>query len=124
MEKIFYIAQLLGTLNTIAIFIFVFALAAITILAIGYFAGELYDPDNYEESRVWKKWMKNSAIIAIVATLIATFVPNKQTYLFMVGGSALEKIANNEKVQERANKTIDLLDQYLEKKVKKTDNNR
>ena len=83
----------------------------------------LYDADDYNEEEVatCKKWLKTTLIAAIVSALVSTFVPSKQTYLFMVGGNALEEIAKNEKVQERASKTIDLLDQYLEKKVKDTD---
>lgn len=123
MEKIFYIAQLLGALNTFVTVIYVFAIVAIILLGMVYFGGELYDPDNDENGAlVCKKWLKNSAIITIVAVLIAIFVPDKQTYLFMVGGRAMEEISNSEKVQDRASKTIDLLDQYLERKVKEIDN--
>ena len=87
---------------------------------IWYFSEGYYDPSDYEkdDANVCKKWIRTSLIVAIIATLISIFAPNKQTYLFMVGGHALEEIANNEKVQERASHTIDLLDQYLENKVK------
>lgn len=123
MEKIFYIAQLLGAINTITVIIIALSVLTLVFLAIWYFWGELYDASDYNEEEVTtcKKWVKRTLIIAIVATLVSTFVPSKQTYLFMVGGNALEEIAKNEKVQERASKTIDLLDQYLEKKVKDTD---
>lgn len=123
MEKIFYIAQLLGAINTIAVIIIVLSVVTLVFLAVWYFMDDLYDASAYNEKEVatCKKWVKRTLIITIVSTLVSTFTPSKKTYLFMVGGNALEEIAKNEKVQERASKTIDLLDQYLEKKVKDTD---
>jgi hypothetical protein len=119
MEKIFYFAQVFGALNIIATAAITVAALAMVILAIWYFSEGLYDPTEYDEddARKCKKAFKTTAIICAVSLLVATFVPSKQTYLFMVGGNALEEIAKNEKVQERAGKAIDLLDQYLEKKL-------
>ena len=124
MEKIFYLAQILGAINTISAVLIGISLFALLILVIWYFNEGYYDPADYEkdDAKVCKKWIRTSLIVAIIATLISTFTPSKQTYLFMVGGHALEEIANNEKVQERASKTIDLLDQYLENKVKESGN--
>lgn len=124
MEKIFYLAQILGVLNTLAIGFIVISIIALFVFAVWYFTDGLYDPSDYEEdeAHTCKKWLKTSIITIIVATLVAIFVPNKQTYLFMVGGHALEEIAKNERVQERASHTIDLLDQYLENKVKESNN--
>ena len=123
MEKIFYIAQLLGAINTITAIIIGLSVLTLIFLAVWYFMDDLYDASAYNEKDVatCKKWAKTTLIVAIVSALVSTFVPSKQTYLFMVGGNALEEIAKNEKVQERASKTIDLLDQYLEKKVKDSD---
>lgn len=120
MEKIFYLAQLFGAINTISAVLIGISLFALLCLVIWYFSEGYYDPADYEEddAKVCKKWIRTSLIVTIIATLISTFAPSKQTYLFMVGGHALEEIANNEKVQERASHTIDLLDQYLENKVK------
>ena len=124
MEKIFYLAQLFGAINTISAVLIGISLFALLCLVIWYFSEGYYDPADYEEddAKVCKKWIRTSLIVTIIATLISTFAPSKQTYLFMVGGHALEEIANNEKVQERASKTIDLLDQYLENKVKESGN--
>lgn len=124
MEKIFYLAQILGALNSLAIAFIVIAIVALVIFAGWYFGDGLYDPSDYEqdEARTCKKWLKTSIVTVIVATLVTIFVPNKETYLFMVGGHALEEIAKNERVQERASRTIDLLDQYLENKVKDSNN--
>ena len=124
MEKIFYLAQILGAINTISITLIIIAAAALLFLVIVYFSEGYYDPADYEEkdAKFCKKWMRTSLIVAIITTIISTFAPSKQTYLFMVGGHALEEIANNEKVQERASHTIDLLDQYLENKVKESGN--
>ena len=120
MEKIFYFAQLFGAVSAIAVTLIVVSLLVLLVLAIWYFSEGYYDPAEYEkdDANVCKKWMKTTVILAIVGILVATFTPSKRTYLFMVGGHALEEIANNERVQERASKTIDLLDQYLEQKVK------
>jgi len=123
MEKIFYFAQLFGAINTIAVTLIVVSLFALLYLTVWFLGDGLDDPCEYkqDEAKTCKKWMKTSIITTIIATLVATFIPSKQTYLFMVGGHALEEIASNEKVQERASKTINLLDQYLENKVKDSD---
>jgi formate hydrogenlyase subunit 3/multisubunit Na+/H+ antiporter MnhD subunit len=120
MEKIFYIAQLLGAISTISVVLIAISILAFIFLVVWYFSEGYYDPADFEEddAKVCKKWIRTSLIVTIIATLISIFTPSKQTYLFMVGGHALEEIANNEKVQERASHTIDLLDQYLENKVK------
>ena len=120
MEKIFYFAQLFGAVNAIAVTLIILSLLTLLVLGIWYFSEGYYGPAEYEkdDADVCKKWMKTTVILAIVGILVATFTPSKRTYLFMVGGHALEEIANNEKVQERASHTIDLLDQYLENKVK------
>lgn len=119
MEKIFYLAQILGAINAISVALIFLSIFSLLCLTIWYFSEGYYDPADYEEddANVCKKWIRKSVILAVVGILVATFTPSKQTYLFMVGGHALEEIANSEKVQERASKTIDLFDQYLEKKV-------
>jgi hypothetical protein len=119
MEKIFYLAQILGTLNDLTAVLLGLALVAILLLAIWYFTDGLYNPGTYEQkdADMCKKWLKRSVVTAIIATLILIFVPSKKTYLFMVGGHALEEIAHNEQVQEKAGKTVSLLEQYLENKV-------
>ena len=120
MEKIFYIAQIFGAINALSVSLIIISLFALVCLTTWYISAGYYNPSDYEEddAHVCKKWMKTSVILAVVGILVATFTPSKQTYLFMVGGHALEEIANNEKVQERASHTIDLLDRYLENKVK------
>lgn len=123
MEKIFYLAQILGTLNDLTAVLLGLAILGIVILAIWYFTDGLYNPSTYEQkdADMCKKWLKRSAVTAILATLILIFVPSKKTYLFMVGGHALEEIAHNEQVQEKAGKTVSLLEQYLENKVKQSE---
>lgn len=123
MEKIFYLAHVLGTLHNLACVLLAFAILAVICFVIWYISDELYEVTNYneEESRVCKKWLKTSVVTLIISLLVAIFIPSSRAYLFMAGGDALEKIAKNERVQERASHTIDLLDQYLEKQVKKND---
>lgn len=123
MEKIFYIAQILGTLNDLTAVLLGLAIVAILILTIWYFSEGLYDPSTYEQedADMCKKWLKRSVIVSLTAALILIFVPSKKTYLFMVGGHALEEIAKNEQVQEKAGKTVSLLEQYLENKVKQSE---
>lgn len=123
MEKIFYLAQILGTLNDLTAVFLGLAILAIIIFAIWYFSEGLYNPGTYEEkeAKMCKKWLKRSVIVTLIATLILILVPSKKTYLFMVGGHALEEIAHNEQVQEKAGKTVELLEQYLENKVKQSE---
>jgi len=123
MEKIFYIAHVLGTLHNLACVFLAIAILAVLCFIIWYVSDELYEVTDYneEESRTCKKWLKTSVVTLIISLLVTIFTPSSRAYLFMAGGDALEKIASNEKVQERASHTIDLLDQYLEKQVKKND---
>ena len=119
MEKIFYFAQVLGAVNTLALAALVIALLAFVVVLI-YYCSEYADYDeDCKEAKACKRWCRKLPIVAVISALVLTFVPNKQTYLFMVGGNALEEIAKNEKVQETAGKTLELFNQYLDGKLDK-----
>ena len=83
MEKIFYLAQILGAINTISAVLIAISLAALLILVIWYFNEGYYDPADYEkdDAKVCKKWIRTSLVVAIIATLISTFAPSKLTCL-------------------------------------------
>ena len=119
MEKIFYLAQVFGCISNLAGIMCAISIAAVIGIGIWYCTdGMYYDED--KESKIIKKNLKRSVIALIISTIVAVFVPSKQTYLFMVGGQALEEIASNEKVQEKASKAVNLLEEYLENKVKES----
>ena len=119
MEKIFYIAQLLGAVNDLAFVGLFLALIVFLCLLFWYFTEDLYEPSQYNitDAEVCKKWFRKTIVATVISALVLIFVPSKKTYLFMAGGNALEELAKNEKVQQRASKTIDLLEKYMEAKV-------
>ena len=103
MEKIFYIAQILHGLNIVFALLLGLSIITLIVLAVWYVADGLDEGERYglqDEAKFCRKWLKTSLITGIIASLAVIFVPRRQTYLFMVGGHALEEIAKNEKVQE------------------------
>lgn len=121
MEKIFYLAQIFGGLNAIAILGIIISVITILVFTIWFSSAGLYDKEanahwgREEDYKFGVKWIKRCTIALTVFIVTAIFVPSKKTYLFMVGTHALEEIATNERVQATAGKTLDLLDQYLDK---------
>lgn len=125
MEKIFYLAQIFGGLNAIAILGIIISVIALLVFTIWFCSAGLYDKKGNahwgreEDYKFGVKWIKRCTIALIVFIVTVIFVPSKKTYLFMVGTHALEEIATNERVQATAGKTLDLLDQYLDKQLSK-----
>ena len=122
MEKIFYISQILGVFEFVSSFVFIFSVVALAILTVVLHFGDVCDKnDSFYNERIAKNvkiWLKRTLIVSIISVVCCTFVPSKKTYLLMVGSNVIEEISKNEKVQERTEKTLDLFDQYLEKKIK------
>lgn len=126
MGKIFYIAQIFEGLSILSGLLLGLAICGLIGMVIWKYAWELNTPFTYnqkeEEKRIkdlatCNKWLKRSIIGVILASLVITFVPSKKTYLLMVGGNAVEEVAKNERVQEVAGKTIDLVEQYLDREL-------
>ena len=119
MDKVFYIASVLGTFKTVLGIVLFLTMFAVVSLCIWYFGCDLYAPQYSDDSdrKACTKWLKRSFIALIVSAILLIFVPGRETYLFMVGGKAVEKVANNENIQGAAEKTLNLLNEYIEYKT-------
>ena len=86
--------------------------------AIGYFAGY------YEtEINTAKYFWKYSVIVLSIITPILLFIPSEKTMYTMVGAYAVQKVAEDPKVQQLSAKVLkvveDKLDGYIDETTKK-----
>lgn len=126
MGKIFYLAELFNDLEGLSFaFIVLGCLAIIVLVAVAY-ADDLFTPYLYDEKKEnqrleklakFKRRIKGIFIGILVSGLTIVIVPDRKTYLLMVGGNAVEEVAKNERVQEVAGKTLDLIEQYLDREL-------
>ena len=112
MEKIFYLAQILGGLNTVATVLLICSfILLITALISWGIASCDYDEDAVKVS---KKLMKPALIGIVVGALLNIFIPSKETFLFMVGGKVVDSaIANKPEIKELPKNTLNLLNEYI-----------
>lgn len=118
MEKIFYLAQILGGLNTVSIVLlvcsFILLITTLIVWAIGFCE---CDSDLTNAS---KKLIKPAVIGIIVGALLNIFVPSKETFLFMVGGKVVDSaIANKPEIKELPENTLNLLNKYIKTATEK-----
>lgn len=118
MEKIFYLAQILGGLNTVSIVLlvcsFILLITTLIVWAIGFCE---CDSDLTNAS---KKLIKPAVIGIIVGALLNIFVPSKETFLFMVGGKVVDSaIANKPEIKELPENTLNLLNEYIKTATEK-----
>lgn len=122
MEKFFYLGQVFDALNTISIAIFIFSVCTALGFGVWYVAAKTngWDDDD-SEVKVPKKTTLYSILVMIVFALIMAFVPEKETWYLMNGGKVIEEVASNEKVKDTATKTLDLINEYLDRELNKQD---
>lgn len=110
MEKIFYLAQVFNGLNTLGIvLIVVFTVALAVFIPVKYCN---FDPEDHEWNAL-TKWIKRSWWIVFIASLLVIFVPEKKTFLFMVGGKAVDSLVDHTDIEEVPSNTINLLNEYI-----------
>jgi len=119
MERMFYLAELIGGLNKVCT---AFAILFFIALILGW-AGRIISscvPDEYDDNsrRAFKKVSRISTIFGVIFIVAAIIIPSKQTYLLMMGGKVVDMtVENNPKLQEIPGKTIDLLDAWIEEET-------
>ena len=119
MEKIFYLAQVMDGIRTIAII----ALAVCGLFAfIGCIICSCNDTDEYgslkDNDLLFPKWIKKTLprwlIMVAFAALTLIFVPNKRTYLFMVAGRGIDNVvSSNPGIKDIPANTLELLNEYI-----------
>lgn len=125
MEKIFYSAQVIGGLHTMFSIILGVCMVAALFVTIGAIVNAAdYDDavdrrrNNAEESlwgyRVFKKWATILWVVVLFSACVKIFVPNKQTFLFMVGGAVVDNaIEHKPEIKELPENTLNLLNEYI-----------
>jgi hypothetical protein len=119
MEKMFYLAELIGSLDKFSIgFAIIFSMA----MAIGWIGrvisncGSDYTED---DKKIFKQLSKYATIFGIIFILSAIILPSKKTYLLMMGGKVVDlTIENNPQLKEVPEKTINLLNTWIEEETK------
>lgn len=116
MEKIFYLAQVFNGLNTLGIvFLVVFTLALVVCMPLKY---SMYD-ENDKEWGILSTWIKRSWWMVAISSMLVIFVPEKKTFLFMVGGKAVDELVDNTNIEEVPSNTINLLNEYIKAETEK-----
>ena len=116
MEKIFYLAQVFNGLNTLGIvFLVVFTLALVVCMPLKY---SMYD-ENDKEWEILSTWIKRSWWMVAISSMLVIFVPEKKTFLFMVGGKAVDELVDHTDIEEVPGNTVNLLNEYIKAETEK-----
>lgn len=122
MERVFYYAQIIDGLNTL--FSFVCGACGIAAIYLSVAAFVIYYDANDQESLIKCKSLRRWAIrvwsILAVAIVGIIFIPTKQTFLFMVGGHAVDSmIERHPGIKDIPGNTLDLLNEYIKAETEK-----
>lgn len=110
MNEIYWITRL-DAINLVATVICVSSTVALVMSIAAHLIGNDYD----EDVRGLKKTTIPLSIIAILSTVALIFTPTtKQAYMIFGLGTTIDYCKNNEKVQELPDKTIKMLDKFID----------
>lgn len=118
MEKLFYFAKVCDGLNTIGIVFTVIAAIVICVLIpckyVTKYEGYNYSQDkNKDKVETFSRWIRRCWWILSIGIILTIFVPDKKTFLFMVGGKAVDTLVDKTNIEEIPGNTIDLLNEYI-----------
>lgn len=81
----FYLLGVVESMNVILAIFLVAAITGLVISIIGYTVTKYCTDDDWEEYvPVWKKWLRLSLICTIAFSIPCTFIPSKNTLIWMV----------------------------------------
>ena len=110
MEKLFYLAKVFDGLNTVGtVFLVITAILLCFLIPMKYYC---YDEDDNEWSTM-SKWIRRCWTVLIISLTFVIFIPDKKTFLFMVGGKAVDTLVEKTDIEEIPGNTIDLLNEYI-----------
>lgn len=119
MEKIFYTAQVFEGLYILMCVIFGVCLATAFALMLFGYCSKVEDKEDETAKKYFHK-MRVWGAAALIGVLGMIFMPTKQTYIFMVGGRAVdEAISVNPEIKELPNNTLNLLNEYIKLETEK-----
>jgi hypothetical protein len=119
MEKMFYLAELIGKLNNVCTILAILFSIAMAIGWIGRVISTIGEDYTECDKKALKQVSKYSTIFGIIFILAALILPSKDTYLLMMGGRVVDlTIEGNPQIKEIPEKTIDLLNAWIEEETK------
>ena len=119
MEKLFYFAKVFDGLNTVGIVFMVIAAIVLCILIpCKYVTKYEYSYGGKSDAREDKvnscsRWICRCWWILSIGIILTIFVPDKKTFLFMVGGKAVDTLVDKTDIEEIPGNTINLLNEYI-----------
>jgi hypothetical protein len=128
MEKLFYLSQVCDGLNVVGtVFLVISSIAVIVLLIVKYCVTADMDKYNKEESErtieIVSRWIHRSWWILAISIIVTVFVPDRKTFLFMMGGKAVDELVENTNVKELPSNTVDLLNEYIKAETEKIKQN-
>lgn len=120
----FYLAELIGNFKSVCTaFAIVFSLASI----VGWIGRAITCavPSEYDETdrKIFKLLSRYATIFGVVFIMSAVVLPSKKTYLLMMGGRIVDlTIDNNPEIKHIPEKTIDLLNAWIEEETEELKN--
>ena len=121
MEKLFYLAQVFDGLHTVGIVFLVLSAIAVSTLLICKYVYK-YDcslDEDDDEIKIFSKWIRRCWWILSFGIIFTVFIPEKKTFLFMVGGKAVDTLVEKTDIEEIPGNTINLLNEYIKAETEK-----
>jgi Na+-driven multidrug efflux pump len=119
MERMFYLAELIGNLDKACTAIAIIFSIGMTVGWIGRVISSCCSDYTEDDKKAFKQVSKYSTIFGIIFILAALILPSKDTYLLMMGGRVVDlTIEDNPQIKEIPEKTIDLLNAWIEEETK------
>lgn len=119
MERMFYLAELIGSLDKVCTGLAIVFFIAMVIGWVGRAISSCCSDYTEDDKKAFKQVSKYSTIFGIVFILAALILPSKNTYLLMMGGKVVDMtIENNPQLKEIPGKTIDLLNAWIEEETR------
>ena len=115
MERLFYLAHVFDSLWTIGLISLIVSMIAIVVFIIGKCCE--YNTD--EEDANITKLIKRCISIIVVSIVVLVFCPNKKTFLFMMGGKAVDELVDKTNIEELPGNTVELLNEYIKTETEK-----
>jgi Na+/alanine symporter len=119
-EKLFYLAKVFDGLSVVfQVFLIISAIVFVvtTIVALANYYDEGEKSEYYKTSSKWAKILFPIVLLNIVGYI---FTPDKETFLFMMGGKVVDTtIQNNPEIKELPGNTINLLNEFIEAETDK-----
>lgn len=91
----FYLIHVFNMINVLSLFVLVISIVGLVVLVAGEF--DFY-PDEEENRRIMKKYIKTCIIAMIICSIVLTLVPNAKTVYMMLAASVVtpDNIAGGE----------------------------